>query len=154
MRIIVGIFFAAAIFLASCTTPTYTIMVQNTHQYWDTLDYCLVISDNKELSFTDTTWNLKPNDSVLWKFQVIRSDTNTMYRKIIDLSKFKSREPYFLKYALDVKGERLKIGYEQSGNHTKYTVLTIKNSGGAYYLKEFGTNSTETFENKTFIDFK
>ncbi len=145
------IFSILTLFFVSCGKTTYTVLVQNTHQYWDTLDFCMIISINDKIDPFTAGLKLDAGDSVIWNTKILRSDTNTMYAKTFDISKFKHFEPYFIKTTIDVNGERLDTNTDTPDNLTKYTIVTVKNKGVANDLLRFSTDKDKSFKDKKIV---
>ena len=145
--LVFGLFIAVAMLFSACKPANYTVLVQNTNQYWDSLSFCMVLSDNDDIDYDSKLCDLKGKDSVVWEFTLMRTDTNTFYAKTFPLKDLEKYENYWLKYTIDLNnGERVTTGTEQIGYLTEYTIITLKNKGYAYDLLEFSTNKKPKYD--------
>jgi len=137
--------FSIGVLFSACKSGKTTFFVQNTHQYWDTVQiYIVSTSENR---FYSDSLVIKQGDSLLWKENIIRDDKQSYFAKTLDFSVKESTEDKMIYTYIIYKNQIVSSGgFGLKSGSTKYEIITIKNNGGAFDIKNFGTDDKPEYK--------
>lgn len=135
---------------SSCSDD-FTVFIQNTNEHWESVDICMIRSENDKHLFDSGPCKLASGDSLIWKESINRTDTNTYYAKTFDIDELTGGKEFYIVYKITVNGENLTTGNFNTNHLTDYTLIRMKNNGAAFDLLEYSTDDIRKIPYKTII---